>query len=57
MLPDACIDMVLTDLPYGTTDGDWDIMLLSLSCGSNYIVSPNLVPPWYLQLHNHSQPS
>lgn len=27
MLPDACIDMVLTDLPYGTTDGDWDIML------------------------------
>lgn len=27
MLPDTCIDMVLTDLPYGTTDGDWDVML------------------------------
>lgn len=27
MLPDSSVDMVLTDLPYGTTGGDWDVML------------------------------
>lgn len=27
MLPDGCVDMVLTDLPYGTTAGAWDTLL------------------------------
>lgn len=27
MLPDSSVDMVLTDLPYGTTGGDWDVLL------------------------------
>lgn len=27
MLPDALVDMVLTDLPYGTTSGAWDTLL------------------------------
>ena len=27
MLPAGCIDMVLTDLPYGTTSGCWDVLL------------------------------
>lgn len=27
MLPDGCVDMVLTDLPYGMTDGIWDTLL------------------------------
>ena len=27
MLPDHCVDMVLTDLPYGTTSGSWDIVI------------------------------
>ena len=27
MLPDSSVDMVLTDLPYGTTAGAWDILI------------------------------
>lgn len=27
MLPAGCIDMILTDLPYGTTSGCWDVLL------------------------------
>lgn len=27
MLPDASVDMVLTDLPYGTTSGAWDTLI------------------------------
>lgn len=27
LLPDNSIDMVLTDLPYGTTSGAWDTLL------------------------------
>lgn len=27
LLPDNSIDMVLTDLPYGTTGGAWDTLL------------------------------
>lgn len=27
MLPDSSVDMVLTDLPYGTTSGAWDTLL------------------------------
>lgn len=27
MLPDRCVDLVLTDLPYGTTSGCWDVLL------------------------------
>ena len=27
LLPDGCVDMVITDLPYGTTDGAWDKLL------------------------------
>ena len=27
LLPDHCVDMVLTDLPYGTTDGYWDTLI------------------------------
>ena len=27
LLPDGCVDMVLTDLPYGTTAGAWDTLL------------------------------
>lgn len=27
LLPDHCVDLVLTDLPYGTTSGCWDVLL------------------------------
>lgn len=27
LLPDSSVDMVLTDLPYGTTSGAWDALL------------------------------
>ena len=27
LLPDGCVDMVLTDLPYGTTDCRWDSII------------------------------
>ena len=33
-IPDASIDMVLCDLPYGTTKNKWD-SVLSLSSGKN----------------------
>ena len=43
MLPDGCVDMVLTDLPYGTTDGHWDTLIPfdALWQRLNRVVKPN----------------
>ena len=27
LLPDKCIDLVLTDPPYGTTSNEWDVVV------------------------------
>lgn len=43
MLPDGCVDMILTDLPYGTTDGYWDTLL-------------PLIPLWE-ELHRVAKPN
>ena len=26
-LPDGCVDMVFCDLPYGTTQNEWDVLI------------------------------
>ncbi|WP_395150616.1 DNA-methyltransferase [uncultured Allofournierella sp.] len=43
MLPDGCVDMALTDLPYGTTDGHWDTLIPfdALWQQLNRVVKPN----------------
>lgn len=43
MLPNACVDMVLCDLPYGTTQNKWDsvIDLRHLWEAYNRVVKPN----------------
>lgn len=43
MLPDGCVDMVLTDLPYGTTEGHWDTLIPfdALWQQLNRVVKPN----------------
>lgn len=43
LLPDHCVDMVLTDLPYGTTDGYWDTLVPfdELWDQLNRVVKPN----------------
>lgn len=42
LLPDACVDMVLCDLPYGTTQNKWDNVLDLLSLWDQYrrIIKP-----------------
>lgn len=34
-LPDASVDLVLADLPYGTTQCAWDVVIPSSRCGSS----------------------
>lgn len=43
LLPDASVDMVLTDLPYGTTAGYWDVLIPfdDLWKQLNRVVKPN----------------
>lgn len=43
LLPDASVDMVMTDLPYGTTDGYWDTIIPfdDLWKQLNRVVKPN----------------
>lgn len=42
-LPDACIDMILCDLPYGTTRNKWDVLIPfdALWQAYNRIIKPN----------------
>ncbi len=43
LLPDASVDMVMTDLSYGTTDGYWDTIIPfdDLWKQLNRVVKPN----------------
>ena len=34
-IPDESIDMILCDLPYGTTASAWDNVFLLINCGQN----------------------
>ena len=36
-IPDRSIDMILADLPYGTTACKWDTLSLSNRCGNSTI--------------------
>lgn len=36
-IPDACIDMILCDLPYGTTQNKWDSVISFKSLWSEYL--------------------
>lgn len=42
-LPDACIDMILCDLPYGTTKNKWDVLIPFDALWQAYvrIIKPN----------------
>lgn len=34
-LPDSSVDLLLVDLPYGTTQNKWDSVIPYLICGNN----------------------
>jgi tRNA G10 N-methylase Trm11 len=43
-LPDASVDMILCDLPYGTTACSWDSITLGASSSSHKMPSPTTRP-------------